>query len=139
MSRWSTGRLAQANAIGEWTGSEDLRTPTEFTADKVRKLPCHHTSLFRFAIYLILSPFFPPFHLDSSIPPLLFTSAFRRASESSRTHLTKSGCVNNASNAILRVVLTTSNSNRFHVASPISCTHCRTPATYFPAFATLRN
>ena len=50
---------------------------------------------------------FPPF-TSSSLPPLLFTSAFRSASESGRTHLTKNACVNNASNAsnaVLRVVL----------------------------------
>ena len=92
------------DAIGEWTGSEDLRTPTEFTEDEVRKLSCRVASTrlsSALTIYLIISPFFPPFHLDSSLPlPLFFTSAFRRASESGRTHLTKNGRVNNANNAV---------------------------------------
>ena len=92
------------DAIGEWTGSEDLRTPTEFTEDEVRKLSCRVASTRLYSaltIYLIISPFFPPFHLDSSLPlPPFFTSAFRRASESGRTHLTKNGRVNNANNAV---------------------------------------
>jgi hypothetical protein len=32
------------DAIGEWTGSEDLRTPAEFTEDDVRKLFCRVAS-----------------------------------------------------------------------------------------------
>ena len=116
------------DAIGEWTGSEDLRTPAEFTEDEVRKLSCRVASTRPSAltIYLItsaFSPFFTPFHLDSSLPPFFGTSAFRRASESGQTHLTKNGRVNNANNAVLCVVLITSNSNRFLAASQISHTH----------------
>jgi hypothetical protein len=36
--------IDEDDAIGEWTGSEDLRTPTEFTEDEVRKISCRVAS-----------------------------------------------------------------------------------------------
>ena len=66
------------DAIGEWTGSEDLRTPTEFTEDDVRKLSCRVASTrpsSALTIYLITSAFLPffltPFTstLSSALPP----------------------------------------------------------------------
>ena len=123
--------------IGEWTGSEDLRTPTEFTEDEVRKIPCRVASTrpsSALTIYLIMSafaPFLTPFHLDSffCLPPLflyVLVSAFRRASESGRTHLTRSVRANNVNNAVLCVVLINNNNkirSRFPAVSQISRTH----------------
>ena len=60
------------DAIGEWTGSEDLRTPIEFAEDGVRKISCHVASTHRssgFTIYLITSAFFLSF--ISTLPPSL--------------------------------------------------------------------
>ena len=110
------------DAIGEWTGSEDLRTPTEFTEDEVRKFFCRVASTRRFnniSDHRCLSPpFFTPFHLDSFLPSL----SFRRVLESGRTHLTKSVHVNNVSNVVLCVVLNKIRS-RFPAASQISRIH----------------
>ena len=116
------------DAIGEWTGSEDLRTPTEFTEDEVRKISCRVASTrasSALTIFLITSAFFLPFTstLPRSLPPCFFTSAFRRASESGRTHLTKNALVNNANNVVLCVVITIVNSKRSPAASQISRTH----------------
>ena len=124
------------DAIGEWTGSEDLRTPAEFTEDEVRKLSCRVVSTrpsSALTIYLIPFPFsLLPFTSTLHFLSPLFTSAFRRASESGRTHLTKNGRVNHANNVVSCVVLITSNNNRFHVASPISRTHRRIHSHLLP-------
>jgi hypothetical protein len=49
------------DAIGEWTGSEDLRTGTEAAEDEVRNfLPrCFHAFAFMLTINPIVPPFFP--------------------------------------------------------------------------------
>lgn len=63
------------DAIGEWTGSEDLRTPAEFAEDEVRKISCRVASTrHALTIYLITSTFYPfPFTLTlSSVLPLFF-------------------------------------------------------------------
>jgi hypothetical protein len=57
------------DAIGEWTGSEDQRTPTEFTEDEVRKISCRvastrHSSALTISLIMPFSPF--------SLSPLLF-------------------------------------------------------------------
>ena len=85
--------------VGEWTGSEDLRTTAETTEDEVRKVFAAlftrvHTSV---SIYMITSPCFVFSHshpLSSLLhfPWLFFSfSSFvsRRASASGQTHLTK--------------------------------------------------
>ncbi len=73
------------DAVGEWTGSEDLRTPTEFAEDEVRKLVCRVAStrpssaLSIDLITPVFSPLLTPFvssTLDSFFWPSSFSCLF---------------------------------------------------------------
>jgi hypothetical protein len=75
------------DAIGEWTGSEDLRTGTETAEDEVRNfLPrCFHAFAFMLlTINPIVPPFFPLAPLSflflplSFVPPLFLSGEYRR-------------------------------------------------------------
>lgn len=117
------GGELEDDAIGEWTGSEDMPTTTETTEDEVRKffLPrCFHASSHFLRIYLIATSCFvsPHSHLSSLYHHLpfhiLFCFVSRRALASGQTHLTKNTRVKNANNAASCVVPTFNGSeNRF--------------------------
>jgi len=113
------------DAIGEWTGSEDLRTGAETTEDEVRKffLPrCFHASSHFWADNL--SDHDLPFVLlPSSSLCIVSTFASRRALASGQTHLTKNALVENANNAVSCVVPTFNGSKN----------RARSPAA-FPTF-----
>jgi len=113
------------DAIGEWTGSEDLRTGVETTEDEVCKcfLPrCFHASSHFWADNL--SDHNRPFILLPS-SSLCFVSTFasRRALASGQTYLTKNALVENANNAAPCVVSTFNGSEN----------RARSPAA-FPTF-----
>jgi len=101
------------DAVGEWTGSEDLRTGAETTEDEVRKsaalftrVRAHATAddlLISLLDFLSLVSFLLSLSLPLAIPPLLDT---RRALASGQTHLTKNVLVKNDVNAASCVVLT---------------------------------
>jgi hypothetical protein len=104
------------DAVGEWTGSEDLRTGAETTEDEVRKSPAalftrvhaHATvdDLLITTPCLFFSRLFPLSSLSRFLlpfPPLLDT---RRALASGQTHLTKNVLVKNDVNAASCVVST---------------------------------
>jgi len=114
------------DAIGEWTGSEDMPTTIESTEDEVRKffLPrCFHAPSHFLRIYLITTSCFvsPPSHPLSFYHHLpfhiLFCLVSRRALASGQTHLTKNTRVKNANNAASCVV-PTFNGSKNPVRSP---------------------
>ena len=98
------------DAIGEWTGSEDLRTGAETAEDEVRKfLPrCFHAFAFVLTINLITPVPFFPLHRFFVLSHILVLSryfvTFRRASASGQTHPTKNALVKNVSNVVSYVV-----------------------------------
>jgi hypothetical protein len=67
-------RESEDDSIGEWTGSEDLHTPTEFTEDEVvRKISCRVASTRPFDNVLITATFSPFLY---SLSPRLFPPPF---------------------------------------------------------------